>query len=69
MPQMIFDVGDRRFPRKHMNRTGMAEAMSRIHLFELIFCEHFFQIFPANPVNPMTGKPFPALIDEQSVPA
>ena len=67
MTQAVFDISDRIASIKHVNGTGMAEAVSRINRFETFGGQGFGKVFLADAIDAVTAKSLFPLIDKKAV--
>jgi hypothetical protein len=67
MAQAVFDIGCREASGKHVDRTGVAEAVHRVDAFESLRREGHGQVFSTKAINPEAGEFLTALIDKETL--
>ena len=67
MSEVIFDIGDGFTPIEHIDGTGMAESVNGVEVFDAFGRKCLGDVFFADTIDAVAGKPFPSLIDKKAV--
>jgi len=67
MPQAIFDIGCREASGKHVDRTGVPQAVNGINRSETFGRQGCGEVFPAKAIDAVAGEFLTALIDKEAL--
>jgi len=67
MPQAIFDIGCREASGKHVDRTGVPQAVNGINRSETFRRQGSDEVFSTEPIDAVAGEFLTALIDKEAL--
>ena len=67
MPQAIFDIGCREASGKHVDRTGVPQAVNGINRSETFGRQGCGEVFSTEAIDSVAGKFLTALIDKEAL--
>ena len=67
MAQAVFDIGCRLTSGKHVDRTGVPQAVHGIDGSQTFRGQGYGEVFSAKSIDPVTGEFLTALVDEEAL--